>query len=182
MKLLFSTPFNLVFFNTMWLLCVIGRDQLLWLSAPLFITYAFLLLGAGKIQVAQLLIPATIGLLADSAMVLGGLLDFNSQLLLPLWLVLLWINFSITLSLALEWLEKHFWLCALAGAIAFPLNYSIGEQLGAVTYTAPYPLVLTLMAAAWAIGLPLLYRVRTFDQRSSKPFGTNSAQPEIESP
>ena len=182
MKLLCSTPFNLVFFNTMWLLCVVGRDDLLWLSIPLLMAYAGVLLGAGKIQPAQLLLPVVIGLAADSAMVVGGLLDFDSQLTLPIWLVLLWVNFSITLGLALQWLEKHFWLCALAGAIAFPLNYSIGEQFGAVTYTAPYAMVLTVMAAAWAVGLPLLFQVRKSALRTDNLRRSESAQPEVELP
>lgn len=145
----------------MWLLCVLGRDEFLWLSASLLAVYAGLLLRAGKARLVQILIPVIIGLTVDSAMVIGGLLDFNSELKIPAWLILLWVNFSITLGLALQWLEKYFWPCAFAGAIAFPLNYSVGEQLGAVTYTAPYPLVLTVMAAIWAVGLPLLYQART---------------------
>jgi len=180
MKFLNSIGFNLVFFNTLWLACVIGRDDFLWLSAPLLVIYAGLLLKAGKIQFVQLLIPATIGLAVDGAMVIGGLLTFDSALLLPLWLMLLWVNFSITLGLALRWLERHFWLCSLAGAIAFPLNYSVGEQLGAVTYTAPYPLVITLMASIWAIGLPLLYRVRN-DLPRKLP-GVQSVRTEMQLP
>ena len=182
MKFLCSSLFNLLFFNTMWLLCVLGRNELLWLSVPLLAGYASLLLAAGKMQITQLLLPALGGLTVDSVMVISGLLEFNSQQFLPLWLVLLWLNFSITLGLALQWLKKHFWICAVAGAVAFPLNYSIGEQLNAVSYSAPYPLVISLMAAVWAIGLPGLYQLRLFALHMYSRPGTAPSQSRMELP
>ena len=182
MTFLCSKLFNLVFFNAMWLLCVLGRNELLWLSVPLLAAYASLLLVAGKLQITQLLLPALVGLTVDSVMVIGGLLEFNSQQLLPLWLVMLWLNFSITLALALQWLGRHFWLSAVAGAVAFPLNYSIGEQFNAVTYSAPYPLVISVMAAVWAIGLPGLYQLRAFAIHKYLPPGTAPSQSRMELP
>ena len=159
MALLQSSAFNLVFFNLLWLTCVLGRNELLWLSAPAILVYAGFLLATGTLRASSLIAPALVGLTIDLALVSGGILDFNPHTLLPAWMILLWLLFATTLNLSLGWLRRYFWITALAGGFAFPLNYRIGAELGAVSFSAPTPLVLALLASVWMVGLPLLVRL-----------------------
>ena len=43
------------------------------------------------------------------------------------------------------------------GAIALPLNYTIGERLGAVVFDGSYVMTTIVMSVTWAICLPLLF-------------------------
>lgn len=157
MGLLRSNIFNLIFFNLLWLILVLGRNEFLWFSAPLVLAYAGVLVATGTIRPAALLVPALLGLIIDALLVSAGLFDFSPHELLPAWMAVLWLLFASTLSLSLRWLAAHFWVTALAGGLAFPLNYRLGEALGAVSFAAPTPLVLATLAAIWMVGLPLLF-------------------------
>ncbi len=155
-----SAAFNLLVFNVTWLLCVVGRENWLWLSTSLLLGYTALLLYSRRVSATVLLPTVLIGCSVDAVLQFFGLMAFTTPHLFPIWLSLLWLNFAIAMNLSLRWLEQCFWCAAIGGSIAFPLNYAVGERLGAVAFTAPYPLVLGTLAALWAFGLPLLYQVR----------------------
>ncbi|MCG8433892.1 MAG: DUF2878 domain-containing protein, partial [Gammaproteobacteria bacterium] len=74
----------------------------------------------------------------------------------PLWILMLWAGFSLTLNHSLAWLQKHYFLAALFAAIASPLSYLAGEKLGAVTFTADIAVTATAVSVAWAAALPAL--------------------------
>jgi|GEM_PF-114014 len=158
MQFLLSKTFNFLFFNGMWLLCVLGRENWLWLSVTLILSYSWLLLARTSLSKTQLLLPALFGIGIDSFMLMSGMFEFTSPFL-PLWLIMLWLVFASTLQQSLRWLGNRVMLTAILGAIAFPLNYSVGEKLGAVTFSAPYSQVIAVMASIWLLGLPLLFAI-----------------------
>jgi hypothetical protein len=160
MKILLSRSFNLVAFNLMWLGCVLGREQLLWLVAPLVLSYLLLLLANSVLQLHQLLLPAALGVAVDLSLTLLGFFSFaDATLFLPAWLFLLWLAFSSTLNLSLSVFQNKLWLTAVAGALAFPFNYGVGQRLGAVQFPRSDSLTLLLLAVIWAVLLPLLFKL-----------------------
>ena len=48
-------------------------------------------------------------------------------------------------------------LGAIAGAIAFPLNYWAGLRLGAVEFGYSLPVTMAILAITWAVVLPLMF-------------------------
>lgn len=153
-----SKSFNLILFNLMWLGLVLGRESLLFITVPFVIIYVCLLLGSGRIRVYMLLIPATIGITVDSVLTLAGIFSFaNAGLLIPLWLIMLWLAFSTTLTQSLSFLSKNWLFAAIAGGIAFPFNYAVGERLGAVTFGESYLFTLFVIGIVWLVFLPFLF-------------------------
>jgi hypothetical protein len=159
-NIILSRPFNLLAFNLMWLGCVLGREQLLWLVAPLVIAYSALLIGSGRVNVYQLAIPALLGVSADTLLTVVGIFQFNNTILfIPLWLSVLWLAFATTLTQSLQWLGKHKLVAAAIGAVAVPFNYAVGERLGAVSFPGDYLFTMLVLGALWALLLPLLFTV-----------------------
>ncbi len=176
MRLVLSKPFNLLAFNFIWLACVIGRDELNWLVLPLVAAYVAILSYADRLEPLQLLAPCAIGIGIDCVLTWFGIFAFETGvMILPLWLMTLWLAFSSTLSRSLAIIGRHWWLASLAGASAFPFNYAVGERLGAVTFTESYPLTLTLLSVIWAVSLPLLFHLAGVSPARTLPTTSGSA-------
>ncbi len=160
MQWILSKPFNLIAFNLMWLGCVVGREQWFALVAPIVIAYAALLLSQKDIKASQILVPIGIGICIDSTLTLLGVFQFEQEsLIAPLWLMILWIAFSTALVKSLAIFGRNKFIAAGLGAIAFPLNYSVGERLGAVTFAEGYLTAVIALSVIWAMCLPLLYYI-----------------------
>ena len=156
--LMTSKWLNIVLFNLFWIGCVVGSYQLIWLVTPLVLTYCLLLVIFTQINLAQLIVPALLGILVDSLLTLTGVFEFepNTLMPLPLWLMVLWFVFVSTLPLSLAFLKQYKILTVLAGATGFPLSYATGEHLGSVAFGVEYFAALVFLSLIWAIGLPLL--------------------------
>ncbi|WP_295799189.1 DUF2878 domain-containing protein [uncultured Microbulbifer sp.] len=98
------------------------------------------------------------GMLLDTAMFASGVLSSSGgQAFPPIWLLLLWLNFAMALRYCFAFLQKSLWLSAAAGFFAGPASYFTGAYLnGGVVLMSPLFLGLLVLAATWAIFLPLL--------------------------
>ena len=151
---------NLVFFNFIWVGLVIGRESLLPLMIPIVASYTVILIRIGKIEIYQILFPTIIGITIDSSLTITGIYEFSgANLILPIWLVLLWIAFSTTLAHSLSFIRKYRHLSTITGATLLPFNYAIGERLGAVSFAEPYILTLIIIGFTWSLFFPLLFIV-----------------------
>lgn len=86
----------------------------------------------------------------------------------PSWMVALWANFATTLNLSLVSLQTRPALAALLGLVGGPLAYWGGAGLGAMTFIAPLPALITL-ALGWALLTPLLLALAATLARRSNP-------------
>ena len=154
---------NFVLFQLGWIVTVLSAAAgYPWLG-PL---YALIWLGlhlralAGDRGVELALITAAfaLGALADSALVLLGLIDFPQQARLgfptTLWMAGLWAMFAATLRHAMGWLTGRYLLAVLFGLAGGPLAYWAGERLGALLVHTPaaWPAI----ALEWGLAMPLL--------------------------
>ena len=106
------------------------------------------------------MIPASIGIIVDCTFVFSGVFAFpETFILIPIWLIALWFAFSSTLTLSLSYIGKNKIIAIAAGAFLMPLNYAIGERLGAVEFAEPYIVSLLSIGVVWMIGLPILFFV-----------------------
>ena len=135
---------NFAAFQVCWFSNVLGAAQgLPWLGPIVTATWmAAHLLNLPRhrarreiaIEARLLVAAAALGWLADSTLVLSGLIAFPDVARFggpsPLWMVALWVCFAATLRHSLSCLQGR-WLCGAAlGATGGPLAYLGGEALG----------------------------------------------------
>lgn len=157
-----SKTLNLLVFNLVWTGCVIGRNELVWLTASFTLIYVFLLIQHTHLTLTQLLLPATTGITIDILLRISGVFVFeHSSLAIPFWLITLWLIFATTLPLSLAVIGRKYWLAMLAGAVGFPFSYGVGESLGAIEFGMDYLPTLALLSFLWALTLPVLFCIST---------------------
>jgi hypothetical protein len=75
----------------------------------------------------------------------------------PLWILALWVSFSLTLTRSLAWLMRRPWLGLLFGALGAPLAYlSAARGFDAVAFAAPKAASIAALALGWAAAIPAL--------------------------
>ncbi|NJM12737.1 MAG: DUF2878 domain-containing protein [Synechococcaceae cyanobacterium SM1_2_3] len=154
---------NFIAFQIAWLACVIGgAHQWPWLGVIVTAVVVALHLyhaARPKTEAILLILSGLMGLFADSLLTIPGLLQFPSGQfhpgLAPYWMIALWIAFATTCNVSLRWLKPRLKLAALLGAIAGPLAYYGGSELGGVLLTEPL-ISLLAVGGIWAAAMPLL--------------------------
>lgn len=99
------------------------------------------------------------GILIDSLLGIAGFMTFMANpwpiAIAPLWIMVLWLNFSIVYFSCLQFLFKRYVLISLLAFSGFPIAYLAGAHLGAAQFT--YGLASSLLLGViWAVVLPLL--------------------------
>jgi hypothetical protein len=151
---------NIIVFNLLWVGLVLGRESLIHLTLPILLIYLACLLRIGDLKVHQILLPAAIGITIDSSLTFFGIFIFpDSSLIIPFWLIILWINFSTTITLSLSFIGKSKLVAFGLGATALPFNYTVGERLGAVTFGEPYLFSILVLVLVWSVSFPILFMV-----------------------
>tara|TARA_B100001057_G_scaffold60295_1_gene53492 strand:+ start:546 stop:1091 length:546 start_codon:yes stop_codon:yes gene_type:complete len=159
-QIITSKFLNIIIFNLLWVGLVLGRESLIHLTLPSLLIYLACLLRIGDLKVHQILLPAAIGITIDSSLTFFGIFIFpESSLIIPFWLIVLWINFSTTLTLSLSFIGKNKLVAFGLGATALPFNYTVGERLGAVTFGDPYLFSILVLALVWSLSFPILFIV-----------------------
>ncbi|MEO9946249.1 MAG: DUF2878 domain-containing protein [Paraglaciecola sp.] len=140
--------------------------QLAWFAAALLTQYAafiisFILIlhfvcSDKKLWDAKLLILAPIGWLTDSLLIHYSVITTESGWI-PVWLMLLWCVFVVSLNHSLFWLQKlKLPLLILVGAISGCASYTAAIRFGAIDTTLDLIKQVIYFAVAWAVLLPLL--------------------------
>lgn len=150
--------FNALWFQATWFCAVLGRETLLPLTAGLILLHLALARDL-KSELLQLSGVALVGITVDACLSAGGFYLFEDGVLVPLWLCCLWLAFATTLRRSLAFFGPRPMLTALAGAVVLPFNYLVGARLGAVEFGHALPLTLIVVGVAWALLLPVLYRI-----------------------
>lgn len=120
-------------------------------------------------EVGLVAMASLVGLVVESLFQASGWVVYAApgpvSILAPLWLVALWVNFALTLNVALRPLQRRLGLAAVLGALGGPLAYLGGASLGALHFAAPIP-ALAALALVWALATPtLLVLARRLDAR-----------------
>lgn len=150
---------NALLFQTGWFACVFAAQQPWLLAVPvLALLVHFRWIGRwaeeGKL-VASVLIA---GSALDSFLLQMRVFDFpGDSPLVPAWLALLWALLATTLNHCLAWTARPWWLGSLLGAVAGPLSYWAGARLAGVGLPLGTAPTLLLLAALWALAIPVLH-------------------------
>lgn len=76
----------------------------------------------------------------------------------PPWLLALWVLFAIQVNILFRWLRGRWWMAMALGAVAGPLSFRAGAELGAA-HISEMAATLGTLAIGWAIWMPLLVRM-----------------------
>jgi len=157
-----SKIINFIFFQLVWFVCIIGAAKNETHTAVAFslliVLFHFYLTKHKANELKILLLASIIGFLFDGFLLKSELVLYAdhgwSYSITPLWIIILWMGFAITINSSLSWLKKKLNLSILFGAIGGPLAYLAGEKLGAVTLLTSDALI--IISTGWAIITPLL--------------------------
>ena len=152
-----SRLLNAALFQLGWFACVLGGDFIA------VVVTATILFAHGQLFVLArrewLLIVgvAFLGMSLDSLWVFTGVLDFpQTQFLIPIWLICLWMVFSTSLCHSFQWLQRRLVLASLLGAIAGPSSYLAGAAMADIVIAEPRLISIVLMSLAWSLLFPLM--------------------------
>ncbi len=169
---------NAAWFQLAWFAAIIYKQQAVpWLIASIL---AHLMVSpTRKSDALLIIIISVIGLLGDSILSFTEVFNFEHNAIMPMWLVMVWMHFSIALNHSLKWLGRfHLWILALIGAAVGPINYFAGNKLGAVEFTFPLIFTLIVIAVIWAVNLPVFIIIQRWItqkiQRKRGPNGKNN--------
>ena len=155
---------NFVGFQSVWFLSLFGAGtHRAWLGAlalAVFTAWHFRSAHNPRAELVLVAIAGMVGLVVDTAFIQTHLLAYAEPLpfagVAPYWILGMWINFALTLNGSLRWLHGRYMLAAALGAIGGPLAYAAGVKLKAATLLAGDVVVYGVLAATWAIAVPLL--------------------------
>lgn len=173
MKNLLSGPviINAILFQITWFACALGSaNNLLWpaiISCAVLAAYQLHPKNKHPNDIKLIVVAILMGLIVDTAWIQLGMISYSTQspfeAIAPLWIIILWIGFALTINHSLSWLTKHPLLPAATGLIFAPLSYFAGVKFGALTFTAD-PIVITLsLGVVWAICMTVLVKMGQLD-------------------
>lgn len=149
---------NALLFQLGWLACVLGGEGP-WLLLVAGVLAVHLWWVSSWAAEGKLLLSVFLaGSALDSFLLNLGVFDFGEpRQLIPLWLALLWLLLATTLNHCLAWTAQPWWRASLLGAIGAPLSYYGGAQLADVSLPLGTWPTLALLAAIWAVVMPVLH-------------------------
>jgi hypothetical protein len=107
-------------------------------------------------------IALVMGLVIDSAWVIGGVLEYPNAWpnngLAPAWIIIMWVGFALTVNHSLKWMKSHPSLPIIGGLVGGPLAYFSGMKLGAVEFLIDPMQTAIMLAVAWAVALAVLFK------------------------
>jgi hypothetical protein len=101
------------------------------------------------------------GTFGDSLLYHLGLISFSAHnflLLSPMWMMSLWISFSLTFYATLQILYDKYLILALLAFFLLPFAYAIGAMLGAAEFPYGYWSSFAV-GAIWAVLFPLNMKI-----------------------
>ena len=153
---------NFVLFQAAWFVCVLGasynQTYLALALSIIILLIHFSLIKKRMLDLKLIIIAGLIGLLFDGVLLNFDLIIYNDPGLpypyTPIWIVMLWMIFAMTLNHSLAWLSQKYYLAILFGAIGGPLAYIAGEKLGAITLLSTNSII--TLSIGWALITPVL--------------------------
>lgn len=141
--------FNILGFNLSWLgLVFFGNESIPFVSA--WLCCHFYYIKNRKAEIIFVTVLTTVGISLDSILVITGVFNFEAELLIPYWLMVLWFSFSATVNVSLTFLENSKRWQAAIGAIFPATSYIAGAALNRVELTYSETITYFILSPIWA--------------------------------
>lgn len=157
---------SIAIFEAAWFACVASaaHGRMGWGIGAATISILWQLAISSRRRADLLLMVAALGtgLLWESFLVQARLVVYASHApfaaIAPLWILALWVQLGAVLREPLRWLHARPWIAALLGAVGGAAAFAAAARLGACRFPNT-ALALVVLAAGWAVALPLLLRL-----------------------
>ncbi len=168
--------FNFIGLQVTWAACAYGATHsfpMLGLYVGLAYIISHFYLSKQRIRDLKImLIIAIVGIILDMVLTQMNVLSFpnaiNNSLIIPAWLMSLWLVFSLMVPYSLYWLSKNLKIAAIAGAIGGSFSYFLGHKLGALELAEPLAMSVGIYFLKWGIIFPAaLLTVKYFTNNPS---------------
>jgi len=159
---------NYLLFQAGWFVTVLSAAAgLVWIAAIycallLAVHFGWVMAEHRRREAILIASAVGIGIIGDSAIALAGLLTFASpwpfaDWFTPLWMMILWVNFTTTINSSLSWMHGRMGLAILFGITGGASAYLGGHLLGAMVVSSPWWLSYGVIGVYWGIAFPALY-------------------------
>lgn len=154
MKLFFVI--NVVFFQASWLLAAFFQDYAALLILVLLIIH-FLMSPTRRLD-SKILLMGLLGIVVDQCLISVDVFAVG-QSIIPSWLVMLWLYFSLCLNHSLGWLRNlRYWQVALLGSVLGTLSYVAALNLDVITTTLTQQQFVMIEILVWFVLLPIMVK------------------------
>lgn len=158
---------NYALFQAGWFVCVLGAAAgYPWLAAAigLLLVLVHLVLVRDAVRESLLLLTSLLlGLLVDGIHIRTGVLIFPVGSfhpgLPPAWILVLWLQFAMSLHYSLGWLTRRYVLGALLGSVSGALAYWAGVRLGAAAFGADLIHSWVQVGLSWGLTMLILLKI-----------------------
>lgn len=155
-SLLIEHPaFNFVWFYCLWFVCVLGANDWLFLAIVVLL-FHFIFTSEPRNDFLLSSVIGFIGLCVDCLLSIAGVFEFANNALIPLWLIVLWLGFPLTLRRGLKFLVRFPRLSVLAGSVGGASSYWSGFAFGRVDFAYSTEMTLLILLFVWALLFPAL--------------------------
>ncbi len=159
-----TTLLNYCLFQAGWFICVLGAasgwPQLAALIGLALVLMHLVLVGNPLREGMLLVLSLALGLLVDAIHIRTGVLSFPLGSLHPglppPWILVLWLQFAMTLHYSLAWLNGRYLIGALLGAVSGPLAYWAGVRFGAAGFGEDLFRCLLQIGVLWGLVMIIL--------------------------
>ncbi|KXI29934.1 DUF2878 domain-containing protein [Paraglaciecola hydrolytica] len=149
---------NAVLFQLGWFGALLLNQHAVAILSITLVLHFFL--SPSKKADALILLLAPIGWLMDYSLFQFNVLGAGSAGF-PIWLLLLWLMFVVSLNHSLKWLSQiSLFGVGLLGMILGPLSYLSAIKVGVLNSSLTSTFFVLLAAALWALLLPSLVKLR----------------------
>ena len=163
----YSLLYNVVLFQVLWFIAVLGTNQYL-LGVALLLVLHLCWCSNRRAELFLLLTAATAGIICDSIMTNAGIYVFAAETQswpVPYWLIGLWLGFAATLRHSMAPLIKKPVLFTVLSIVAAPLSYLAAAKLGAVEFPLGQLTTAVIVGLYWAVLTPLLITLTRYSER-----------------
>lgn len=156
---------NAIGYQVVWFCAVIGAGDGRWwpgvAAAAAFIAWQFAVSNRRAADLRLVALALACGLVGDGTLAASGWGTYAASPLgdraAPPWILAVWMSFAMTLRVSLGWLCRRPWLALAVGLVGGPLAYlGAARGFGALVFATPAWPGMALLAAAWAVAMPLL--------------------------
>ncbi len=116
----------LIGFKLSWFALVLFQNLML---IPVLLFVLWSVYQCSRTERLAWLALASVGITLDSVLQYSGVLSFTSSVWLPLWMLALWLVFSLVLVRVFSVYLQNYWLAALIAAVSGPMAYLGGAAL-----------------------------------------------------
>jgi len=148
---------NSLLFNIAWLGCVLLGNSFAFVVVIWAMWHVFLD-EKTRNHIPLLITITIIGTTTDSLLMHAGVLVFQEpSKIVPFWLIMIWLAFSMTINGYLKPLQNHRIAQCFLGLFVVPLSYLGGHALSAVSFTYPTATTFIIFSILWGALLPLFF-------------------------